>query len=423
MTTAIEVMPHDGRQHQQSATPLRWPRTLAHSPTSTVKCTLGWDLEPLGAVPVPAADLVRIAAAAYLADRSVRRSLTFSRTLELTVHTVDPEPWNAEPGRLVVGLLSWLTGDEWHLYAVPATPAAQAPTLLAPADDVMLLSGGLDSLCGAADHLEDDATRIHLSHYDGSTAIRHVQTTVGKWLQERASSPLRHLSMKFCQADTATASSSRSRSLLFMALAAAAAASSSSSTVTVPENGFTSINPPLSAARGGALSTRSTHPATFARINELLASLALPVTVTNPYAYLTKGQLLTRAYERTGSLLLPVAAETLSCSKLDGGRYLGGNANRNCGLCLSCLVRRAAFTHGPYQDDTPYLVQQLTGTSYEQLLHRRRKDLHDVQHMLLSGIDDTDILAVGELSPDADFDAVMDLCRRGIQELSRVPLP
>ncbi|GAA0670933.1 hypothetical protein GCM10010193_23900 [Kitasatospora atroaurantiaca] len=74
---------------------------------------LGWDLTLLGPLPVPVADLVRIAAAAYLADRRAYCATTFSRSLELTVHTHDPVPWNSRPGELLSELLTWLTGDAW----------------------------------------------------------------------------------------------------------------------------------------------------------------------------------------------------------------------------------------------------------------------------------------------------------------------
>ncbi|MFJ8637216.1 hypothetical protein [Streptomyces sp. NPDC093568] len=423
MTTAIEVLPHDAQQHNPAATPLRWARTRADGPTADVTGTLGWDLDLIGPAPLAAADLARIAASAYLADRTVRRPLTFVRTIELTAHTANPDPWNSTCGQLVEELLHWLTGDVWLLRAVPATPTNRTLTPLAPADDVMLLSGGLDSLCGAVDYLTDGTERIHLSHHDGSTAVRGAQIKASSWLQDQAAHPLRHLSIKICQTGPSPEPSSRSRSLLFAALAAALAASASSLQVTVPENGFTSINPPLTAARGGALSTRSTHPGTFRRLNALLAAADISVQITNPYLHCTKGELLARAHERTGDALLAAAADTLSCGKLDGARYPGGDANLNCGLCVACLVRRGSFTTGPYHDPTVYLVDHLQGAAHQRLLTNRRRDVRDVQQAILNGIDDTDILAVGDLPPETDFDAVVDLCQRGLQELSRVPLP
>jgi hypothetical protein len=39
-----------------------------------------------------------------------------------------------------------------------------------------------------------------------------------------------------------------------------------------------------------SLSTRSTHPTTLQRVNDLLAALELTVQITNPFADLTKGE-------------------------------------------------------------------------------------------------------------------------------------
>ncbi|MEU6674544.1 hypothetical protein [Streptomyces sp. NPDC046925] len=422
MTAIIEVLPLDAEQHEQAATSVRWARNHDHRPAD-VAGTLGWDLDLIGAPPEAAADLVRIAVAAYLADRRVRRPNTFVRSIDLTVHTVNPEPWNAGPGQRIEELLQWITGDLWQLHAVPATATDQRRTSLPMADDVMLLSGGLDSLCGAADHLHDGIDRLHLSHCDGATAVRAAQTRAVSWLHGLRTDSLRHLTVKVCQTGTPADSTSRSRSLLFAALAVATAASTSSPQVTVPENGFTSINPPLTTARGGALTTRSTHPGTFERLNNLLKDADIPVRISNPYLQATKGELLARAHERVGDSLLSAAARTLSCGKLDGARYKGGNANLNCGLCVACLVRRGSFTTGSYRDSTTYLVHHLKGAERQKLLRNRRRDVHDVQQAILAGIDDTDILAVGDLSPETDFDAVVDLCQRGLQELSRVPFP
>ena len=81
--------------------------------------------------------------------------------------------------------------------------------------------------------------------------------------------------------------------LLFMAMAVAAASGNGASEVLAPENGFTSINPPLEPSRGGPLTTRSTHPWTFHALRELLSALSLStISVHNPYGYLTKGELV-----------------------------------------------------------------------------------------------------------------------------------
>ena len=87
----------------------------------------------------------------------------------------------------------------------------------------------------------------------------------------------------------------RTRSLLFMTMAIAAATGNNATTVTVPENGYTSLNIPLVASRGGALSTKSTHPWTFHQVNKILNHAEINVHITNPYLSITKGELLRQA--------------------------------------------------------------------------------------------------------------------------------
>ena len=63
---------------------------------------------------------------------------------------------------------------------------------------------------------------------------------------------------------------------MFLSLGVAVASSLGSRSLIIPENGYTGINLPLRPNRGGALSTRSTHPETFRRVAEILTALNKP---------------------------------------------------------------------------------------------------------------------------------------------------
>lgn len=420
--TRFELLPADATPHDGAARPLRWSRGPTNTGTDTVTSDLGWDLHRLGAVPVPAGDLLRVAAAAYLADRLTSRGQTFTRTIEVAVHLLDPTPWTDTAADHTADLLCWLTGDAWAIQAMPAD-ATQPPDPAPPADEVVLLSGGLDSLCGALDRLGDGESRLLLSHGDGTTAVRRAQRLAYTWLSAQTGTPPPQTTVTFAQAGAKRESSTRSRSLLFVGLAVAAAAASGARCVIVPENGYTSINPPLVTARGGALSTRSTHPTTFARINALLGSLGIAVEVANPYQPLTKGELLATAAAAGAAGFGDAAAGMLSCGKLDGARYQGGNPNYNCGLCVPCIVRRASFLAAGTADATPYLVDTLPAGSRARLLANRQQDRYAVQQAIMGSVSDTELLACGPWPDDFDLDAAADLCNRGLRELARVPLP
>ena len=90
-------------------TTLAWPTDSR--PTTTVTSSLGWNLAPLHGITPQAADLVHLAAGAYMADRSTARGVRFSRDLQLKVAVLAPEVWSDEVLRALAQLLGWLTGD------------------------------------------------------------------------------------------------------------------------------------------------------------------------------------------------------------------------------------------------------------------------------------------------------------------------
>jgi hypothetical protein len=208
-----------------------------------------------------------------------------------------------------------------------------------------------------------------------------------------------------------------------MAMAVAVASGHNAIRILVPENGFTSINPPLEPSRGGPLTTRSTHPWTFYTLQLLLDALPLDgITVSNPYAAVTKGDLVAAALRPNSTDDLNLAAATLSCAKPNAGRLPGGNANLNCGLCIACLVRRGAIAAAQRPDNTVYLVNTLTGATRERLLRLRRHDIAAWTYATSAGFDEYRVIASGLWPPHTDFDAILALCDRGLEELARVTI-
>src|SRR5690606_33855127 len=140
------------------------------------------------------------------------------------------------------------------------------------------------------------------------------------------------------------------RSIIFLAyglLAASALRASSEGTsisLVVPENGFISMNVPLTNLRLGSLSTRTTHPYFLRQIQRVWAAVGLNVEITNPYQFRTKGELLVGCEHQ--NLLQTLASQSTSCGRF--GRY----GYKHCGRCIPCLVRRAAFLKWGQPDKT-----------------------------------------------------------------------
>src|SRR6266536_6683053 len=117
-----------------------------------LRSDLPWSMAPFTEADVAARDFARIAISAFIADLAVAKpAVTLHRDVELCVHVEWPEAWTEQATQAMVDLLHWLTGDTWHLQLTEAMPVSWAAGAPDPphVGRVQLLSGGLDSLCGA----------------------------------------------------------------------------------------------------------------------------------------------------------------------------------------------------------------------------------------------------------------------------------
>jgi hypothetical protein len=133
----------------------------------------------------------------------------------------------------------------------------------------------------------------------------------------------------------------RSRSLLYLALGLTAAAAFGAATpLILPENGWISLNPPLTLNRLGSCSTRTTHPYFLEELTGLWRDAGLAHPLVNPYQNLTKGEMVRDCRNR--ELLGRLFGESISCARPVVSRWQGGKAG-DCGYCYPCLMRRAAL--------------------------------------------------------------------------------
>ncbi len=111
-----------------------------------------------GPVPDWAEDLFRVARAAFIADKYVRRTGVrdrWTRRISLAVPVTEHERWQGSAVRThLTELLQILTGDFWDVDFRPLTGHQVEEAMIFPDDprasEVALFSGGLDSLSWAA---------------------------------------------------------------------------------------------------------------------------------------------------------------------------------------------------------------------------------------------------------------------------------
>lgn len=303
-------------------------------------------------------DILSIALAVTAADMAVPRSKSpdgWTREIDLQIAVGDPAFWCSHSATLTAAL-RFLTTDIWTLTFLDQGLVPVPPKIpkMPDEDCVALLSGGLDSLIGAIDL----TARYHRKPYLVSqVALGDKQKQI--YFASKIAGGLNHLQLNHvvtCPGENER--SQRARSLIFLAYGVLLATAlrhyhqDKPVTLFVCENGFISINPPLTPDRLGSLSTRTTHPEFLGLFQVLLVAAGLNVRIENPYQFKTKGEMLTECADQ--AFLAKLAHHTTSC-----GRY-ARNGYRHCGRCVPCLIRRSAFRAWKKPDRTGYVYADLS---------------------------------------------------------------
>lgn len=385
-----------------------------------------------GLTPSPAAmDFLRLAMAAYCVDKLVSRvqaADAWTRELELRLPVHSVEAFVAQASTLQRAM-DFLSGDRWQIAAeAHPGPASTRPDQLVSAqvDAVSLFSGGLDSLSGAIDQLAAGERVVFVGHFDaGITPERQLE--LWRALKEHFGASAVALRRLLCRPqprpqglDHALPAgerevTTRARSLLFIAAGVAVAnAIDARCPVVMPENGFIGINVPLTAARQGSLSTRTTHPHFLALIADVLDGLGLAHELRNPYRLQTKGEIL--AGSADPGLLAALAPRSLSCSHPEASRHRTGKEG-NCGYCWPCLIRRAAMHHIGWDATAEYIFDALTDTDLLRPTSESGDDLRAAVASLHDAPSGFSVLRNGPVAPDL-VQAFFDVHRRGRAELS-----
>lgn len=306
-------------------------------------------------------DLLSLALSVIAADTGIQRSYSpdgWTREFDLRVAVSDPSFWTTQIG-LIENLLRILSTDIWNVDFMGGgvLPAPRKPSFQPDQDSVVLLSGGLDSLIGGI-----DLVHAHSLNPYAVSQVSQGDKQTQSFFASKIGGGLAHLQLNHnadCPGENER--SQRARSIIFLAYGVLMATAlqryhaGEQTTLYVCENGFISINPPLTGARLGSLSTRTTHPAFIRMFQDLLNAAGLRVKIENPYQFMTKGEMLKQCSDQ--SFLQKYAHTSTSC-----GRY-ARNAYRHCGRCLPCLVRRSAFHMWDVADRTRYVYKDLSRDS------------------------------------------------------------
>ncbi len=402
--------------------------TFYWTPKGSFDSTYDANLSQLGRVPHPNIEFVRVAATVFAADRSTPRQQGGSnwrqRDISIEVPVFEPKRWVTVSGDLAE-LLGFLSGDKWQLNFVKSPEPAEQESLVSVdngAKRVVLLSGGADSAAGAiVSRAELGQDKHILVSHVGSKNIAPAQRNVAQAIKDALDGPEQeHIQISFrrhtAQPDGTAfydEPSTRTRSLLFLALGLAVA-SRDELPLWIPENGFASLNFPLGPERRGSLSTRTTHPTYLRDLSNILQRVGAHADITNPFEDLTKGEMFAKVAKLIGKeKAADILGMTHSCANT-GQRNFKIPVKTQCGVCFSCVVRRASFGAAGLKDPTVYIDPKqdarlpawLAGKSIE----RAVKDL------LGRGVPKHEVAAM-HLPDDYPASKALNLIESGFKEL------
>ena len=361
-------------------------------------------------------DLLSIALAVLASDLAGHRDRSpdgWTRDFDVHVAVADPVFW-ASQAATIEALLRFLTTDIWRVHFLDngISPAPAKDATDPDEDCVVLLSGGLDSFIGTVDLVAEGKHPFAISHTVRGDAEeqRRLASLIG--------GGLRHLQLNHNVSvpDPEIVPSQRARSFIFLAYGVLAATSlaryhaGKAVKLYLCENGFISINPPLTSARLGSLSTRTSHPVVLALFQRVLDAAGLRVSVDNPYQLQTKGEMLSKCSDQ--ALLTKYAHSTTSCGRFKRFKY------RHCGRCVPCLIRRASFNAWGVPDKTKYVFAKL---AKDDVNHARYDDVRAaamaIAEVKQNGLDAWLGASVSS-SLLRDPEALKDVAGRGLAELA-----
>lgn len=324
-------------------------------------------------------DLVEVASYVYCADQAFTRGgdgvlavgANWRRHFSFHIPVRAPEVWSSElVSKLLRDTLTFLSDDdeyEFHFSRYREPPHMQkyldlvsAADGISEIDEVLLFSGGLDSLGGVGIEAVRDKRRTALVSHRANPKISNKQKLLVQDLcaKCRENKPF-HVPVWVQKGEALDREyTQRTRTFLYASLAAVVARAFDLRRIRFYENGVVSLNLPISEQVVGGRATRTTHPQVlngFASLFRLLTDG--PFEVENPFLWLTKGEVVDLIGDIGCSELIK---HSVSCTHTrDMTRIF-----THCGRCSQCISRRFGTLASKYADSDPaemYKVDLLTG--------------------------------------------------------------
>jgi 7-cyano-7-deazaguanine synthase in queuosine biosynthesis len=302
-------------------------------------------------------DLLELATYVYSADQVVRRGADdvdsfgdgWRRDLHFVVPVRDPDFWNSEQVKeTLCSTLGFLSDDQYQFDFVKLDQDHQFQDYLEFNDtqqmygmpeQVVMFSGGLDSLAGAIDEVVNQKRRVLLVTHKSTSKLNKRHRTLEEMLAEKAGGNVPHrISVRVHKTKELNHEyTQRSRSFLYVSIGATIARMLGLKSVRFYENGVISLNLPVCAQVVGGRATRTTHPKVMKGFQDIISLVAGEVfTVENLYIWKTKADVVKVI---TDAGCYDLIKHSMTCTHT----WEMTNQHTHCGGCSQCIDRRFAM--------------------------------------------------------------------------------
>ena len=321
---------------------------------------------------------MEIASYIYSADSAIPRGgksdaqlgARWRRKLRFVIPVRQPKLWSSDSVlAAIVETISFLSDDDYEfdfcLFENPPPVASYFPLsgsadVRFTPDEVILFSGGLDSFAGTVEELVAHGKKVALvSHRSASKIVGAQKYLIDQLRRRFGAERILHVPVwAHLEGNLGKEPTHRTRSFLFAALGAVTAQLLDRKRICFFENGVVSLNLPPVGQVVGARATRTTHPQALAGFRRVLSAvLGQSFDVSNPFAWMTKSEVIERIAQNGCSDLI---RHTRSCTRVHAMTKL----HPHCGKCSQCIDRRFAILAAGQEGEDPadaYDVDLLLG--------------------------------------------------------------
>ncbi len=385
-------------------------------------------------------DLLEIATYVYCADQAIPRGsdnaasfgTDWRRRLFFRIAVREPDHWNdSKIKNQLCETLGFLSEDEYNFEFCKLTQMQPEQKLipyeLPEIDEVMMFSGGIDSLGGAVQEAVIDERKVALvSHRPTQKMHKRLEQLI-ELLNERSHFKPHHISVTIFKSSILTKEyTQRSRSFLYAALGTTIARMIGLKRLRFYENGVISFNLPPSPQVVGARATRTTHPQVINGFSKIISAVSgTEFVVENPFIWKTKPEVL-KIIENAD------CCELINNSTSCNHTWEMSNQTPHCGKCSQCIDRRFSILSAgleKYDNAEGYGIDLLTGNREEALTRTMLAAYVDSATAVSKMTSNEFFIKYGEASrilrhfnesPDTVAAKLYDLYRRHAVEVTRV---